>query len=109
MDKQEAIKRLDALEGEANKLREIIENGDTPKYDGSKFYVAIINKKPYVLLGRDIYSWYNCDCVVSTWAGEHKNGGQDAINYVTGVGKVYEFYDRFEGMKFFYDAYMASK
>jgi hypothetical protein len=51
MDKQEAIKRLDALDNEAKELRKIIEQGDMV-YDEGKIYIGIMCDEPYVMTGR---------------------------------------------------------
>jgi hypothetical protein len=111
MDKLEAIKRLDALDAEAKKLREIIEHDDTLEFDKCKLYVAIIADQPHLLVGNGNYFWWHRfiehNPVTSRWS-EHQTA-QIAIKRAATVGKVYAFTDCFEGMKFFYDAYMADK
>jgi hypothetical protein len=115
MDKQEAIKRLDALEGEAKKLREIIETGDNIEYDKRKLYVLIDKNdgEPALLasFGTDgAFEWKPFSGSPAIRAFFYKQPtAQEAINQALSYGKVYGFSDRFEGMKFFYDAYMAGK
>jgi len=113
MDKMEAIKRLDALDAEAKELRKIIERGNGLKYDKWKLYVAIIGDRPYLLAGHDeanYFRWHQFAqvCTQMGWSSNHKTG-QVALDDAQANGEVHEFTDRFEGMKFFYDAYMAGK
>ena len=113
MDKAKAIKRLDAIEGEAKELREIIERGDRLEYDEDKLYVAILLGKPYLLCGSafsNYFRWHSfvMQCTVQGWSFNHETA-QAALDYVANGGKVYAFTDRFEGMKFFYDKYMENR
>jgi hypothetical protein len=53
IDKAEAKKRLDVIEEEARKLREIIEKGDRIEYDDSNVYIAQHSDGDvYILAGR---------------------------------------------------------
>ena len=111
MDTSEAIKRLDALDAEAQKLRKIIEQGDALKYNKRMLYIAIIEGKPYLLAGNNdgtYFRWHSFERFPTEqgWAPNHKTA-QAALDYLNHCGKVYVFSDCFEGLKFFYDSYMA--
>ena len=113
MDTKEALVRLDALEGEAKALREIIERGDKLEYNKNMLYVAILGDEPYLLVGSDsdnYFCWHSFDvhCTEMGWAPNHKTG-QAALDHAAHMGKVLAFSDRFAGMKFFYDFYMGGK
>jgi hypothetical protein len=110
MDKTEAIKRLDALDEEAKKLRKIIEGKNELVYDGTKMYVVIIENIPYILVGQrceNYYRWHSFEAIWLTeqgWASNHKTG-QAALDYAKKYG-IHVFTDGKEGMKFFYEQYM---
>jgi hypothetical protein len=110
MDKTEAIKRLDALDEEAKKLREIIEQGDRLEYDGHKMYVVIIDGRPYLLAGQSSSGyarWHSFDKSWLTeqgWTMSHKTG-QEALDYVKEYD-IHVFTNGKEGVKFFYEQYM---
>ena len=113
MDKQEAIKRLDALDAEAKKLREIIERGDKLTYIPTKLYVGVNQAGPALLAGEgDYFRFQHFSGYEPTICGMSHNArtAQRAIDTEIFYGnEVHAFSDRFEGMKFFYDAYMAGK
>jgi hypothetical protein len=114
MDKEEAIKRLDALEGEAAKLREIIERGDGLVYDDNKIYVAIIEKQPYLLCGKDIddyFGWHNFSEKNATerTLGSSCDTGQGALDDIeVDSTDIHVFDNPKDGIKFFYDQYMKA-
>jgi hypothetical protein len=111
MDKQEAIKRLDALEGEAKKLREIIERGDKIVYDKSKIYVGIKYKCPYVMTGEghgngNLFRFHSFDGIWKAVAGwiDPQPTGQKCLDYHLADGfAIHAFDDTREAFQFFID------
>lgn len=110
MNKQEAIKRLDALDAEAKELRKIIERGDGMEYDENKMYVAIFpDSHPYILMGSTpdkYFRWHSLGLAgkglptTNGWTINH-NTGQAALDHATQQGRLYAFNDPREAITFF--------
>jgi hypothetical protein len=110
MDKRDAIKRLDALEGEAKKLREIIEKGDKLVYDSSKIYVGVREGVPYLMVGNgDIIDGKDFLFMpfdrgrraLTAWA-PGKSTGQECLDYHIHTGfDIHAFKDTREAFQFF--------
>ena len=109
MDKQEAIKRLDALDAEAKELRKIIERGDAIEYDENLMYVAIFDSHPYILMGYALgvyFRWHSMGLdghgcpTVQGWADNHKTA-QAALDYAARRGTLHAFGDPREAIEFF--------
>ena len=109
MDKQEAIKRLDALDAEAKELRKIIERGDAIEYDENLMYVAIFDSHPYILMGEsenNYFRWHSMGLdgwgrpTEQGWYSNHKTA-QAALDYATSRGKLHAFGDPREAIEFF--------
>jgi hypothetical protein len=112
MDKDDAIKRLDALDHEAAELRKIIEKGDKLVYDDTKMYVAIMNGIPYLLCGHEHNNYFSWHRFASASPAEHvwdsaEDNGQYALDSVKDYD-IHVFADPREGMKFFYDQSMKA-
>jgi hypothetical protein len=111
MDKQEAIKRLDALEDEAKKLREIIEQGDKLIYDPNKIYVGVKNGCPYVMTGRTeadggLFCLQSFDVGKKALVRWHEavRTGQECLDYHLKDGfDIHAFDDTREAFQFFLD------
>jgi len=108
MDKNAAIKRLDAIEAEAKELRKVIDGGLV--FDRWRIYVAVIGDTPYLLVG-DLsadprYRFNSFNSTAAGWSCPVK-GGQEAIDYVVNgqafPGTVHEFTDTREALQFFLD------
>jgi hypothetical protein len=113
MDKKEAIKRLDALEEEASKLRKIIEEPEVLVYDPDNVYVAIIEGIPYLLAvnsGNKGYarwhSWRSNAPTQHGWSMDHGTG-QAALDYVS-RDCINVFRNAREGIEYFYQEYMKA-
>lgn len=110
MDKTDAMKRLDAIEREAEELRKIIEKPEGFIFDDHKLYVAIIDEEPYLLtqnVDTEECEWHSFDGshpIGTTWAGEHVSG-QAALDYVETSGEIHEFSSAREGLEFFMKHY----
>jgi hypothetical protein len=111
MDKQEAIKRLDALDNEARKLRKIIEQADKLVYDEEKIYIGIKDGEPYVMTGRGP-SPGSAFCFQSFDEGEkslirwdnNKATGQECLDYHLSDGfDIRAFDSTREAFQFFLD------
>jgi hypothetical protein len=90
MNRQEAIKRLDALENEARELREIIKQEDERVYDGRKIYIGIKDGKPYIMVGYNDRNYFRFHCFTDYktkqgWAWP-KETGQECLDYHLAVG-----------------------
>jgi hypothetical protein len=129
MDKQEIADRLDALgfeiekhqrsvnelRAEAERLCDWIKTTGKLEYDEKKLYVYIDQDgEPSLLAGRNERNCFafhlfsgNCPSIMISYPAS--GTAQGAINDVNRNGKVYAFTNRFEGMKFFCDAYMRGK
>ncbi|MBE3143074.1 MAG: hypothetical protein IMZ61_04020 [Planctomycetes bacterium] len=108
LDKQAAMERLDAIEDEAKKLREIIEKGDNLVHDESKLYVGVYNNEPYIMTGTDekngCYQFHrfarrNKANTVYSYAN---STAQKCLNYHINAGfEITAFDDTREAFKFF--------
>jgi len=109
MDKKEAMKRLDAIEEEAQKLREIIEKGDKIVYAKEKLYVAIKNGDPYILAGDgngDHFRFYTFSIPCPSeqgWSYANKTGQECIDSHVKEGFDIHAFDDTKEAMQFFID------
>jgi hypothetical protein len=107
MDKQEAIKRLDALEGEAKKLREIIERGDELIYDKRKIYVGVKDGQPYIMAGRGYAQYFRFHAFSGNYRTEQgwdnpKSSGQGCLDYHRECGfDIRAFDDTREAFEYF--------
>jgi len=109
MDKAEAIERLDALEDEAKKLREIIEREAEIKYDRDKMYIAIFNGHHYILMGSNCdhyFRWHSMGLdgngrpSTQAWSNNHLTG-QAALDCATQSGQLWEFDEPREALEYF--------
>ena len=115
MNKTEALARLDALEAEAAKLRDVINAPDSkPRlfYDERKLYVAMCGGNPSLLAGYEpsgYFRWHEFQgySTEQGWASNHITG-QAALDYVQDKYEVREFADAREGMDYFYKLYCAA-
>jgi hypothetical protein len=114
MDKKEALSRLYSLEREASELRKIIEKPDDTKvFDTSMLYVAVVNRKPYLLAGVDNkFSWWGFE-QASYESPTHnrlcdRSTAQEALDRIAIDGTLYSFSNPREGIAFFCDEYMKA-
>lgn len=115
IDKAEAKKRLDAIEEEAGKLREIIEKGDRIEYNNNNIYVGVQKwgayaGAPYILVGYGNVSYYRWHAFVDMrsvtgWSGPSKSG-QEAIDSAIKDGfDIHVFTDTRKAFEFFLEHY----
>ena len=111
IDKAEAKKRLDAIEEEARKLREIIEKGDRIVYSDNTMYVGIEDGCPYILIGHDdddYFNWHSFDeghINAMTWGGSSETG-QGAIDQALDDNfSIYTFANTRKAFEFFLEHY----
>lgn len=102
MNKDEAMKRLEAIEKETAELKKIIGASDRLVYNGDKIYIAYGVKGPYILLGRQeryfFYELMDTEYVFDTAV----KTGQEAINIMYKEGfSIEEFTNRKEALEFF--------
>jgi len=110
MDKEEAIKRLDALDHEAAELRKIIE-GDELVYDKAKMYIWVTPSDVYVLHRvASKYAWisFEAGCSSEYEANGDFDSGQRAVDGRREAKGIYVFSDPKEGLKFLYEQYMKA-
>lgn len=87
MNKDEALRRLDAIEKEQAELRKIIEKGDTLVFRRDKIYVALYDGKPWMMLGEANagFCFYQLIDTESSYAMSKKSG-QECLLYHTNAG-----------------------
>jgi hypothetical protein len=113
IDKAEAKKRLDVIEAEARKLREIIEKGDRIEYDPDKIYVAIKEDgTPYIMAGREearafAFHAFISGCHASEFSfTSSRPTAQDCIDYHKDKGlDIHVFTDTRKAFEFFLEHY----
>jgi hypothetical protein len=118
MDRQEAIKKLYAvelgmklLESEAKKLRKIIEQGDKLIYDKSKIYIGVKYGCPYIMTGGgegdgEDFCFHSFDGTrrsMTRW-GCPQSTGQKCLDYHIADGfEIHVFDDIRKAFQFFLD------
>jgi hypothetical protein len=113
IDKAEAKKRLDAIEEEAKKLREIIEKEDRIEYSSSNLYIGLFTGDVYILVGRDqekCFAFHKFS-TATPWATELVYGsveatGQEAVDKRLKDGfDIHIFTDTRKAFEFFLEHY----
>jgi len=109
-NKNEAIKRLDAIEKEQAELRKIIEKGDKIVYDISKLYVGILNGCPYIMVGKggskEHFNMHSLDNGVPTCMTytDDSDRGQECIDaHIERGFTIHVFDDTKKALQFFID------
>jgi hypothetical protein len=114
IDKAEAKKRLDAIEDEARKLREIIEKGDRIEYSDANIYVGIKDGCPYILSGNSsdarpyfrFHSWAAGPVASLIGYTSPKDSGQECIDHHVKAGfDIHVFTDTRKAFEFFLEHY----
>jgi hypothetical protein len=112
MDKQGAMKRLDAIECEAKELRKIIEKPEGIEYDDSKFYVGLAaDGNPCILAGvrTRLFAFFMFKGAYPTEQrhGRSRDTAQEMIDqFLEEKGAtVHPFSDVRQGLEFFLEHY----
>lgn len=105
MDKNEAMKRLEAIEKEAAELKKLTESPDRLVYDKTKIYVSVSsNGAPALLVGRDsAYAFHTFNGGTEWSHSPNCDTAQIAIDEEAGedTNMIYVFSDRKEALQFF--------
>lgn len=82
MNKDAAMKRLEAIEKETAELKKIIESPDRLVYDKSKFYVATDGTWTDILVGNDDvgFMWVNAKSFIQFYTHDFAKTGQGALD-----------------------------
>lgn len=105
MDKQAVMKRLDAIEREAQELRAIIEKPLV--YDDTKIYIGVKDGEPHIMVGNIAHNYYRFHCFARQYKSEHgwsspKNTGQECLDYHLNAGfEIREFDNTKEAFEYF--------
>lgn len=106
MDKQAAMKRLDAIEREAKELRAIIDRPQL-RYDKTKLYVGVKDGEPYIMVGYNsepYFRFHTFGGLGKTQNGwcEPKKTGQECLDCHQNKGfEIREFTDTKEALEYF--------
>jgi len=106
MDKKEAMKRLEAIEAETAKLKEIINKPEGIVYDLTKIYGLTYrgsNTYTHLLLGvYDAYSWYSMSTTESTFNGKTYSTCKEALDDVSNINgaRLFMFNNKKEALEY---------
>jgi hypothetical protein len=107
MDKDKAMKRLDAIEKEAKELRKIIDG--KLEYDSHRLYVGIYEENPYIMTGSacdECFKFFTLgqDLLSEQCYASSKTSGQECLDYHIEAGfDIHVFDDTKKALQFFID------